>query len=812
MKNFYLLLFSFITFTSFAQNKKEALKEFDTSDMETSVLAQKSLLVDVTSYNLKTNNNFSFYQAYKTIAQGDLQQRLLPLESIKEQTKQSYFTKIIPLAILHSEFESITDTALQNNIVTKDAQGHLLRTNSDTTIFEKSILTVAASLRKKTKGLQTTFRLDASNVFNTTNNAIQTIAIDFNDDQGFRTVNLNQNIIVDYSEAGIKTLNFALTLDNGEIISRTSPIEIKYSNQDLNSLFNRVVTTFTSSITPDLSAYGEAISYPGVGEYEIFTSNDGILDKPIFLVDGFDPGDGRQITGYTDPVTNNYVEGIYDLLNFDNNGATSNLGDLVRDEGFDVIILNFPIYTRAADNAVIDGGSDFIERNAMLLVELINFINTEEKIGNAQNVVIGPSMGGLISRYALNYMENPLSGMDHETRLWISFDAPHHGANVPIGFQHQFNFLAYGLDDFLFLGDLNVEELQPIIDGMLTSAAARQMLTDQFEPHITNSDGVTFNSSLATPRAHPFKNTFDSNINNTNPFNTTGFPEITRNVSIINGSGTNSRYPDISNNDLVPGSQIVNANIPLFDVAELKANTFFTPASGTQIEMSQIHLDFPWWFLLANDRINNASATSFTYSHGIDASSGGLFDILGLTEGLATDGLVGEFLGSLTINHFNFIPSVSAMAFVITTNENVSEINWFHTPSGVTTARETTNVTPFDAWYMPTENEPHVTLTEGNVAFALNEIFQETLSTDTNLQNSIKLEQNPITDNVTILSSAFFENTNITIVDMTGKLVYNQKTNLNKKTSIPLHLASGIYVLNVDTNTAYNLRTKVIVK
>ena len=443
----------------------------------------------------------------------------------------------------------------------------------------------------------------------------------------------------------------------------------------------------------------------------------------------------------------------------------------------------------------------------MLLVDLINHINTVEKVGNAQNVIIGPSMGGLISRYALNYMENPTTEMDHETRLWISFDAPHHGANVPIGFQHQFNFLAFGLDDFWIIGDQNVEELQPIIDGMLTSAAARQMLTDQFEPHITNSDGVTFNSSLATPRAHPFKNTFDNSLNS---FNTSGFPEQTRNVSIINGSGSNNRYPDntANSNNLVPGSKILDADIDVMTGADMKIKTYFTPAAGTQIQTSQVHLDFAWWFILSNDRVNNASSTSETYSHGIDAASGGLFDILGLTEDLSTDGLVGEFLGALSTDHFNFIPSVSAMAFEITNNE----INWFHTPSGVTTGRATTNITPFDAWYMPTENEPHVTLTEGNVAFALNEIFQETLSTDSNIENSIKLEQNPISNTLNIISTKVFENAEITIVDATGKIIFRNKLTLQAKTSIPLQIASGLYILNIETLENQNLKTKFMVK
>jgi len=789
-KNYFLILF-ILSVSVFSQDKKNALQKFDVSTMETSVLIPSSPIIDLETFNTKTVNNYNLYQAYKTLEQGDLEKRFLPLQSLKEQSKQSYFTNVIPLAVIYSDFEIISDEALQNNAVTKDAEGYLIK-NGNVSIFETKHITLTAPLRSSSKGLQTTFNLSASNIFNTTNQVIEHVEIDFNDGSGFRQINLDQNIVVNYTDAGKKTIVFKLTLDNGDVITRQSSIDITSSNEDLYTNYNRVITTFNSSITPDLLLYGEAVSYPGTGEYETYLSADNILDKPIFLVDGFDPGDGRDITG------------LYELLNFDDNGSTSNLGDLVREEGFDVVILNFPIYTRTADSEIIDGGVDFIERNAMLLVELINTINTQ-KVGTAENVIIGPSMGGLISRYALNFMED--QNMNHETRLWISFDAPHLGANVPIGFQHQFNFLAFGLDDFWVLGDQNVEELQPIIDGMLRSSAARQMLTDQFEPHITDSDGVTFNSSLALPIAHPFKAIFDGRMNS---LTSSGFPELTRNVTIINGSGNNSRYPDntAGANNLNPGSRILNADINIMTGADLKVETFFTPNAGTQILTSKVHLDFDWWFPLANDRINNADSRAQTYSNGIDAASGGLFDILKLSEDLATDGLVGEFLGALSTDHFNFIPSVSAMAFEITNNE----INWFHTPAGITTARETTSITPFDAWYMPTENEPHVTLTEGNVAFALNEIFQETLSTNAFSQNSIKLKQNPISDNLTILSTTFFENANISIVDITGKQVYSHKTNLDATTNISLNLASGLYILNIDTNTEHHLRTKVIVK
>ena len=489
------------------------------------------------------------------------------------------------------------------------------------------------------------------------------------------------------------------------------------------------------------------------------------------------------------------------MLNFNDGSTTSNLGDIVRAEGFDIVILNFPTYTRTQDAAVIDGGADFIERNAMLLVDLINTINSD-KVGNEQNVVIGPSMGGLISRYALNYMES--QSLNHDTRLWISFDAPHQGANVPIGFQHQFNFLAFGLDDFWILGDQNVEELQPIIDGMLKSPAARQMLTDQFESHITNSDNVTFNSALALPQPYYFKSIFYNRLNN---LTTSGFPENTRNVSIINGSGTNNRYQNNANpgSNLFPGSQILDADINIMTGADLKVETYFTPNAGTQIQMSKVHLDFAWWFPLANDRINNASAEAPSYSNGIDAGSGGLFDILGLTTDLATDGLVGEFLGALSTDYFNFIPSVSGMALETVNNE----INWFNTLSGITT-----NDTPFVSWYMPDDNEPHVTLTNANVTFALSEIIQETLSNSA-FESSfvIKVERNPIDNELVILSSSLIEDVRISLLDITGKTVYNENFNsLYLRTVIPVNLDSGMYVLNLETKSGLKYRAKVVVK
>ena len=182
----------------------------------------------------------------------------------------------------------------------------------------------------------------------------------------------------------------------------------------LFAIFSIPCTSQNISATINYQGYDESRPYYGQGEFEIFPDNlNGVLDNPIVFIAGFDPGDSSSI------------EDMYNSLNF----GDDNLGDILRDEGFDPVLLNFPLYT--IDGKDIDGGADYIQRNAMVLIALITHLN-DQKTGNEELVIVAPSMGGLVARYALAFMEQ--NDMDHETRLYISFDSPHLGANVPVRF------------------------------------------------------------------------------------------------------------------------------------------------------------------------------------------------------------------------------------------------------------------------------------------------------------------------------------------------------------------------------------------
>lgn len=806
MKKLLLLIFFTGIFIGFSQEKIDLLKNFDKSGMETSVLYLKSPFVAIDSVQYLKNNMHHFYTVYKAISQSDLQNRFISLKSLKEKNTMLYATQVIPLVILHSEYETIEDEAFKDGRLTQDTKGFVKRTTKSPYIFKKNEVTIISTLRNRTRGLETKFKISSESIFNTTTAKISEISINFNDDKGFRKVAINEEIKVKYSVPGKKEINVALLFSDGKIKKRTFTLDVRYSLKDLKNVFNRTANSFMATTTPALSVYGEAVSYPGEGEYEIFLSTESgaVLDKPIIIIDGFDPTDSRPIAGYTDGSTGEFVNGIYELLNFDDNGSPSNLADLVRAEGFDVVILNFPEYIRAADGKLIDGGTDFIERNAMLLVDLITTINNQ-KVGTNKNVIIGPSMGGLISRYALNYMEN--QSLNHDTRLWLSFDSPHNGANVPIGFQHLFNYLAYGMELGGLAGNANIVELQPLVDNLLKSAAARQMLTDHFEPHLTNGSNVEFNTSLKLPTAHPFKSIFFKRLDS---LTGSGFPENLRKISIINGSGVGNPYQFKSGNDILPGSEVVNTIIE--DVSfetDVTLKVKFTPEMNMQNQISYLFVDA--FFFCFCDLTASANTQSFSYSNGIDAAMGGLFDLGALTQGFGTSGTIGAFLSALQTDYFNFIPTVSAMALQVPNNQ----FNWFQIPDSNVTSLPTNTVTPFDAWYMPEFNEPHVTLTQENVDFAWNEIVNAVLTVDeVNSNKDIVIGQNPVKNTLTLINNNVSDilKVQIEIYDILGKMVLQTiKNNPDTRIEIPLNLGAGVYFANIRYNS-FLLNKKIIVE
>lgn len=148
------------------------------------------------------------------------------------------------------------------------------------------------------------------------------------------------------------------------------------------------------------------------GKYSVWrktNSNNGNTSKitrPFIICEGFDP-----LNSWSGQ----------DVYNFQMNPSFLSC---LRNRGYDIIILDL-------DNNSLD-----IRKNAELFIKLIEDIKTEVANNGSNNSIIagGVSMGGLITRYALAKMEH--DNLDHRVDKFITFDTPHRGANIPLGYQH----------------------------------------------------------------------------------------------------------------------------------------------------------------------------------------------------------------------------------------------------------------------------------------------------------------------------------------------------------------------------------------
>lgn len=219
---------------------------------------------------------------------------------------------------------------------------------------------------------------------------------------------------------------------------------------------------------------GKAFVWYGAGNTRI--------TRPLVLVEGFDPL--NEI---------NYLS-LYTALNADG------MVTAARASGFDIVILDF---TR---------GADYVQRNAFVLVALLEDLRIEVGSGGAKTVLVGASMGGLIARYALAYMSK--LGLKHNTSLFVSFDAPQRGACIPLGLQH---FISY------FSRYSGAGALRDQIARTIDSVASLQMLTYHYRWGGGEDDKA---------QPHPLRSTLLQELAAYDSY----APDV-RKVAVANGSG-----------------------------------------------------------------------------------------------------------------------------------------------------------------------------------------------------------------------------------------------------------------------------------
>ena len=505
------------------------LENIDKTAISSNILLDRVLSISsILNFNQGTRQDTTSYQHFKQVwyelNRASYIKNFASLEKFEEELRYKKYAKnTIPIGIINTEFHYGDAGTATNPNIQFNRSAQTFSAIPGKNLFVKKQTTIIAPLRNKVIGNTVQFKTDSFFRLYKFGKRIKNLQL-FTNGTSFNLISnytlTGSTFTTTYPNEGLKTLRFFVRFEDNT--TKTTYGKVSVSASTLHLQKHTALLPIWADDDLLFQGYDETQTYRGKNEYRIYydTKNgDKTLNKPLIILDGFDHGDKRKIDK-TDVGHNKDTKSIIELMSFDhdNNSATENkdlVGDL-QEKGYDVIIVNHPEYWIGNGSVTwrgkyVDGGSDYIERNAYVLISLIRKLKAQQQ-GTEKMVVIGPSMGGLISRYSLAYMEKKhaetgLEKWNHNTRLWVSFDSPHQGANVPIGIQYWLRFHSFNA------------AAKENLDKKLNVPAAKQMLVHH---HLSGSK---------TPKGAPdFRDRFQNSLDNL------GMPKNLRKIALNNGS------------------------------------------------------------------------------------------------------------------------------------------------------------------------------------------------------------------------------------------------------------------------------------
>ena len=522
---------------------------------------------------------------------------------------------VVRIAVVNARYDRIRDEAIQSGAARVE-NGRLVLEPGAT---ETKHAFIAAPVRSYTyRGGDVTFLLDAS-AFAGNAGRPEHVEVDFNDGRGYRAVAWNRRVDVHYTGSGEHVVHVRATDATGATSEAAFTFDVRAL---VTPTPNDTIALAGTTPYNGGTATGRAFVYLAAGHTQ--------LARPAIVLEGFDIDN-----------TMNWDE-LYALLN------QENLVEDLRARGYDAVVLDFTEST------------EYIQRNAFVAVDLLHKVQAAIDPGT-DFPLVGASMGGLVARYALAWMEQ--NGDPHRVRNFISFDVPHKGANIPLGIQYWLDFFSGNSADAAHLL------------SRLDQPAAREMLLY----HHTTPPG-------ATGQADPLRATFTGELAALG-----SYPVEPRLVALSNGSkgGTTQGFN--------AGDQIIQYaynNI----LVNVRGHVWAVP-NGVSTKIFDGTLKV---FFSGPSQIVTVSGTlPWDNAPGVSRAS--------MAE---MDAVVAPY-GDIVALHPShcFIPTISAL--------DIATTNPFYDVAG---DANLLSHTPFDNLYVPAGNEPHVTVTPGNAPWLLDEI------------------------------------------------------------------------------------------
>lgn len=196
-----------------------------------------------------------------------------------------------------------------------------------------------------------------------------------------------------------------------------------------------------------------------------------------------------------------------------------------------------------------------IQQNALLLESFLDDVmRVEYNENGARASVVGYSMGGLVSRYALTKMEH--EGKQHNVKTFISYDSPHKGAYISPGIEI---FARTALDSSTksvinkLVPDSTEDSLRAAVD-IFDQSSVKQMLALWVGRRADDGAKARVDEMYANPdtkAAHPMYYQFRSELQSMG-----NYPKKTKNVAISNGNSSGSQWSQV---DRPSGAKMLDA-------------------------------------------------------------------------------------------------------------------------------------------------------------------------------------------------------------------------------------------------------------
>lgn len=537
---------------------------------------------------------------------------------------------IVPIALLDVAYDRLRPEALATGALL-ERDGRLFLGPEGDGAFDEARLFAAAPLRERTyQGERVLFRLDPGDIFRqprpapglpagSAGTALR-FTLDFDDGRGPVALLPGEVHPVRYATSGTKTIRLRAGGPGGPELTAAFLFEVRA----LRTPAPDDTLEITAAI-PYLGAYGSGRAYVYLSDQHA------TLTEPVVVIEGFDLDNSMS------------WDELYELLN------REQLLETLRADGYDAVVLDF------------DDATDYLQRNSFVVTALIEEVRA--RIAPGKTIALaGASMGGLIGRYALAYMES--NDLEHTVRTFVSFDSPQSGADIPLGIQYWLWFFA----------DQSVDAAAWL--AALDSPAARQLLLY----HHTDPPG-------ATGEPDPLRAQLEADIAAVGDY-----PALPRKVAVANGSGAQAGQ------GFSAGDQLIRWEYESF-LVDITGNVWAVP-DQTSATIFRGLIDF--LFLPPEESIVTVSGTR----PADNAPGGWRATMLDLD---ATDPGYGDIV-ALHPNHC-FIPAVSALA--------LETDDLFYDIAG---DPEILAHTPFDAVYFPAANQEHVDINAENVGWLISEI------------------------------------------------------------------------------------------